>query len=74
MKKQNVFRRSILVGSVFLIAAAGAVAQDKAKVALAVTDPVLWEDVNIPARDLFYGPGGREMVPDVSRVTFIKEE
>ncbi|MFN6965298.1 MAG: hypothetical protein ACK4S4_16255, partial [Pyrinomonadaceae bacterium] len=25
-------------------------------------------------RDLFYGPGGREMVPDVSRVTFIKEE
>jgi hypothetical protein len=36
--------------------------------------PVMWEPTNIPRRDLFWGPGGREMQPDVSRVTFIKEE
>lgn len=37
-------------------------------------EPVLWEAGNISRRDLFYGPGGRNGVPDVSRVTFIKEE
>jgi hypothetical protein len=36
--------------------------------------PVMWERVNISRRDLFYGPGGKDMMPDLSRVTFIKEE
>src|ERR1044071_8506417 len=37
--------------------------------------PVLWRaPVNLPARDLFLGPGGAEMRPDFSRVTFVKEE
>lgn len=35
---------------------------------------VMWEPVNIAGRDLFYGPGGREMEPDLSRITFIKKE
>lgn len=34
----------------------------------------LWEPVKISQRDLFYGPGGKEMMPDLSRITFIKEE
>ena len=34
----------------------------------------MWEKVNIANRDLFYGPGGREMEPDLSKITFIKEE
>jgi len=37
--------------------------------------PVLWrEPVDIRSRDLLLGPGGAEMKPDLSRVTFIKEE
>lgn len=37
--------------------------------------PVLWRNpVNIRARDLFLGPGGAEMRPDTSTLTFIKEE
>ncbi|MDQ3800598.1 MAG: hypothetical protein M3384_14205 [Acidobacteriota bacterium] len=36
--------------------------------------PIMWERVNISRRDLFYGPGGRDMMPDLSRITFIKEE
>src|SRR2546421_7841548 len=37
--------------------------------------PVLWrEPVDIGSRNLFYGPGGREMMPDTSRLIFIKEE
>src|SRR5215213_137857 len=37
--------------------------------------PVLWrEPTDISERDLLLGPGGEEMKPDLSRVTFIKEE
>lgn len=36
--------------------------------------PVMWEPVNIKARDLYFGPGGRSMVPDVRRVEFIRKE
>ncbi|MGI8813414.1 MAG: hypothetical protein ACR2IH_12945 [Pyrinomonadaceae bacterium] len=35
---------------------------------------VLWEPVAIERRDLFNGPGGGEMKPDVSSVKFIKAE
>lgn len=37
--------------------------------------PVLWrEPTDIRSRDLLLGPGGEQMKPDVSRLTFIKEE
>ncbi len=37
--------------------------------------PVLWRDPgDVSALDLFNGPGGAEMKPDLSRLTFIKEE
>jgi len=37
--------------------------------------PVLWrEPEDITSRDLLLGPGGNEMKPDVSTLTFIKEE
>ncbi|HEX9959789.1 MAG TPA: hypothetical protein VGB00_02580 [Pyrinomonadaceae bacterium] len=36
--------------------------------------PVMWERVKISQRDLFYGPGGKDMLPDLSRITFIREE
>ncbi len=35
---------------------------------------VMWERVNIGERDLFDGPGGDAMRPDLSKVTLIKEE
>jgi hypothetical protein len=50
-------------------------AQDKKKKELPKGTPVLWrEPVDIRTRDLFNGPGGQAMKPDLSRVTFIKEE
>lgn len=36
--------------------------------------PVLWRQANISDRDLFLGPGGNGMRPDVTRITFVKEE
>jgi len=35
---------------------------------------LMWERVNIPAMDLFAGPGGEKMRPDLSKIEFIKEE
>jgi len=35
---------------------------------------IMWERVNIREKDLFYGPGGKKMLPDLSKITFIKEE
>ena len=35
---------------------------------------VLWERVNISSRNLYYGPGGRAMRPNLRRVSFIKKE
>ncbi len=34
----------------------------------------MWERVNIRQRDLFYGPGGKAMKPNLSKITFIEEE
>jgi hypothetical protein len=39
-----------------------------------VGKPIMWERVRISQRDLFYGPGGKQMLPDLSRITFVKEE
>lgn len=37
--------------------------------------PVLWrEPTDIGSRDLLLGPGGERMKPDLSRITFVKEE
>ena len=49
-------------------------AQKKSKVVLPKGKPVMWDKVNIGQRNLFYGPGGKEMQPDLSKITFIKEE
>lgn len=70
-------RRSILVLTLFAMAAIPAAAQKKdkkEKMTGPLTNAVLWEDVNASALDLYHGPGGMEMMPDISRVEFIKEE
>jgi hypothetical protein len=36
--------------------------------------PVMWERVNIASRNLYDGPGGTAMKPDVRRIKFIKKE
>lgn len=47
----------------------------KKKKPVPIGRPVLWrEPVDIKSRDLFLGPGGAEMKPDTSSLTFIKAE
>lgn len=37
-------------------------------------DAVMWQKVDIPSQDTFLGPGGKKMLPDVSKVKFVEEE
>ena len=49
--------------------------KDKDKNIPADAKPVLWrEPTDIASRDLFLGPGGEEMKPDVSQLTLIKDD
>lgn len=54
----------------------GVVAQSKKKKKQAPQGtPVLWQrPADISSRDLFLGPGGARMRPDLRRITFLKEE
>ena len=64
--------------SVILVLSLSIYAQDdksKNKKAMASGTPVLWRNPDdISSRDLFAGPGGEAMKPDLSQLTFIKEE
>jgi hypothetical protein len=76
----TIFRTPILmVFTVVLILSASTVtlSQDKKDEKKELPDgvPVLWrEPADIQSRDLLLGPGGASMKPDLSRVTFVKEE
>jgi hypothetical protein len=79
MSRQNRTRTVATLLIVFLLGfshvAVGV--QDKSKNQKAAADgvPVLWHDPgDVSTRDLFLGPGGEEMKPDLTSVTFIREE
>jgi hypothetical protein len=68
MFRSHLFRSALLTIGILLFAY-GVAAQNS-------TDgkPVLWEPVDVSAQNLLLGPGRNAMQPDLSRVTFIKEE
>ncbi|HKC62580.1 MAG TPA: hypothetical protein VKB86_03030, partial [Pyrinomonadaceae bacterium] len=71
-KRNLVVSISILVLSLPVFAFA---VQDKSKKEIQEGTPVLWrEPTDITSRDLFLGPGGEEMKPDLSHVTFERDE
>ena len=50
-------------------------AKSKKKKEVPTGTPILWQrPTDISSRDLFLGPGGAAMRPDLRRITFIKEE
>lgn len=75
-------RTFVLVISMMIVSCSSVFAQTKSdkpakkdKQIPANAKRVLWtEPENISSRDLFLGPGGAAMKPDLSRVTFIKVE
>ncbi|HEX8249276.1 MAG TPA: hypothetical protein VF599_13955 [Pyrinomonadaceae bacterium] len=75
MRNQGRFINLIIYLIIFLLAFSVANAQKDSKKETPPTGKiVMWEPVNIAERDLFAGPGGEEMRPVLSNITFIKEE
>ncbi|HKQ53780.1 MAG TPA: hypothetical protein VJT74_15500, partial [Pyrinomonadaceae bacterium] len=71
------FKFATLIVALLLTFQAATPAQDKEKKKKETPQgtPVLWKDPgDISSRDLFLGPGGEEMKPDISTVTFLKDE
>lgn len=58
-----------------LVSTTAAVAQTKkSKEKFSAGKSVIWKPVNISRRDLYWGAGGREMFPNLKRVTLIRKE
>ena len=80
MNGQKIFRRVMLiaVSMAFLLAGTSLLGQskkDKPKPLPPDAKQVLWQQPSdIASRDLFLGPGGEAMKPDLSSVTFIRDE
>lgn len=72
-RRMNRFSPGIYLVMIALLVSIAA-AQTKTAKPLPSGKPVMWERVDIKGRDLINGPGGREMLPDLSNITFIKEE
>ena len=64
----NAGSRVILVTVALIALCVSASAQEKSTV---TGTPVLWEKVNIAERDLYWGPGGRELFPVMEGMTFV---
>ena len=74
MTKKYYFR-SLVASLVMIMLAMAAYSQEDKKVKSPPKGKaVMWQPVDIESRDLFYGPGGQAMLPDLSRIEFIKEE
>jgi hypothetical protein len=78
MNKGRLLNHTLLPFLILLVSVAAGVAQDKDKDKKKSSEPagkpVLWEQVNVAERDLYNGPGGEAMKPDLSKVDFIEED
>src|SRR5687768_1898581 len=70
----NVSHGKLILAVLLLFVASGLSAQDKQKKTDVSGTPVMWEPVSIAERDLFAGPGGEEMKPDLTSITFIEQQ
>lgn len=68
----KVCRSSAVFIAVILFLSVSIAAQSKKKADNGT--PLLWENKSISQRDLYLGPGGSEMRPDLSQITFLKQE
>jgi len=76
MKKFKRIKLFAFLPVVLLVASANIDAQEKQgkKDSDPSANAKLWDSGSVSERNLLLGPGGEEMKPDVSKVTFIKEE
>jgi hypothetical protein len=71
--QQRLFSRALLF-VILALATASSFAQKNKPSQAPVGKAVLWQPVNVNRQDLFAGPGGVMMQPDLSKITFVKRE
>jgi len=71
--RKNVYINSLLAVAIVMVSLVPSFAQ-KSKKHVNSGTPVLFERHDIRQQDLLLGPGGSAMQPDLSNITFIKEE
>ena len=74
MFKINRFYQSILYSILFLLAVNDSFPQKKQPKALEKAKPVMWKPVKIQQQNLYFGPGGKGMQPNLKRITLIRKE
>jgi hypothetical protein len=79
MYKRSRLHQQILFLIIFALASSASIAQKKNKATISYSgEPtgtaVLWQPVDIGTQDLFKGPGGNAMTPDLSNITLIQRE
>jgi len=76
MKRANHLYRSVaILLSLLLLFTAADAQKKKAKVkGSTASQDMLWTPVDVSQQDLYLGPGGTAMLPDLSKITFLKEE
>lgn len=62
---------ALVAVSLLLCGASIAASQDKEKKEMPAGTPILWEEVDIKSRDLFLGPGGAAMQPNLKGMSLI---
>jgi hypothetical protein len=75
---RNISSRRRLIGYVFVVLALFTTGYAQKKTKTVKTIPpgkaIMWQPVDAASLDLYEGPGGAEMQPDLSSIKFIKEE
>ncbi len=66
-----ILNKSLIRIAVILSIAFAAVSAFAQNAATTDAKRVMWEQVNIAERDLYYGPGGKEMVPVLEKAQFL---
>lgn len=59
---------------IILLSAIASFPQKKAEKYGQTGQPVMWKPVRISQQNLYYGPGGKAMLPNLRRITFIRKE
>lgn len=73
LKRESLLTQIVAVAALLLVQFS--LAEAKKKQVLPKGTPVLWTaPANIGSRNLYLGPGGAAMKPDLSRITFLEEE
>lgn len=73
-RSNRFFNSAFLLISLLLLAIGATAQKSKDKDKEAGGKPVMWEAVDISQQNLFLGPGGTDMQPDLSSITFVSDK